>query len=147
MSKEMNWPSAKMMLVTGNWGPVKTFKMIPIDKDAPFIECIFNPTLKILALIGTHKKDQFHMVERLNEDGEPQLKKNPKNEEDKYKKQRVSTETFSEYYLSEKEEIKLFIKNMAVNESEFNYEEYLNAAAMDAPSKSGIDTPPIILEP
>lgn len=146
MSKTNAWPEPSMMLVTGNWGPTQTFKMMPVSNDCPYIECIFNPTAKILAIIGTHKKDQFHMVHKLDEDGEPMMRKKPSPEE-KYRKQRVSTETYSEYYLQEKEEIEEFIKNFAVNASNFDYKKYLDAATMDEPSKSGIDTPPIILQP
>lgn len=146
MSKENLWPEPSMMLVTGNWGPMKTFKLIPVTKDCPYIECIFNPAIKLLAVIGTHKKDQFHMVERLNDDGEPRKRKVPTKDEE-YQKQRVTVETFSEYYVQEKDEIETFIKHFAVNAKDFDYTKFLNAPGMEAPSESGIETPPIILKP
>ena len=42
-----------MMLVSGNWGPYETFKLIPVNTDCPYVEAIFDPSGKILAVIST----------------------------------------------------------------------------------------------
>jgi len=41
-----------MMLFTSSWKNNKTFKMIPATEDCPFVECIFDSQLKVLAVIG-----------------------------------------------------------------------------------------------
>jgi len=38
----------------------------------------------------------------------------------------VSVETFNEFYLSEKSDIEAFIKLFAVNEKDFDYQDFLN---------------------
>ena len=59
-----------MMLVSGNWGPYKTFKMIPVSTECPYIEAIFDPSSKILAVISKEKKPTYHMVPKLDDNGD-----------------------------------------------------------------------------
>lgn len=131
-----------MMLITGTWGPTKTFKLMPTSSECPYIECIFNPSGKILAVISKNKKDSFHMVPRLNEAGEPQMKR-----DNKPKEQRVTLETYQEYYITELDEIKAFIKAFAENAEDYDYDHYLNLPTMETPGATGItkDTSPLII--
>lgn len=135
-----------MLLIKGNWGPSETFKMMPATKNCPYVECIFNPTAKVLAVIGTVSKQAFHTVNRLNDEGDPVRRKNA-TEDAPYKTQRIQQDTFSEYYIFGEEEIENFVKLFAVNTENFDYKKYLNLKTMDSPNASGIEIPPLIIEP
>jgi hypothetical protein len=127
MSKN-NWPEPSMMLATGEWAKMKSFTMMPINNDCPFIECLYNPMAKTLAIIGKTKKDTFHMIPRLDDNGKPSTIKNQPNET---KQQRVSQESYSEYYLTDRTEVENFIKSFAVNHEEFDYKKSLDMDTMD----------------
>ena len=65
------------------------------------------------------------MMPRLDETGQPQRLRTPNKETGKtVKEQRVSVETFSEFYITDKEEIKNFIGMFAVNTASFDYDQY-----------------------
>ena len=134
MSKTNNWPAPSMILVTGTWGPTETFKLIPATKDCPYTECIYNHSAKTLAVIGINKKEAFHMMPRLDDNGTPQKSKLG----GKDKQQRVTLETFSEYYVMGTLEVEEFVKNVAVNADTYNYSTFLNAPSMETPGASGI---------
>ena len=116
-----------MMLITSTWGSKKTFKMIPVNKDCPYNECIFDLDGKVLAVIGKEAKDSMHMVAKLNEWGDPVMMKIGKRQNGKeYAEERKTLNTFYEYYIETADEIKSFIKMFAVNQ-EFDIDQYLNA--------------------
>ena len=77
-----------MMLFTSTWKNSKTFKMVPATGDCPYVECIFDPQLKVLAVIGRNKKDQFHMVTKLDPNGDPEPRKNPRSADKMVKDER-----------------------------------------------------------
>lgn len=115
-----------MMLVTSSWKDGKTFKMIPISADCPFVECIFDPQIKVLAVISRNKKEQFHMVTRLDANGDPEKRKNPGRNGNPYKEERRALETYQEYYIEVMSEIELFIKSFGANSTSYDYGQYLN---------------------
>lgn len=129
-----------MMLLTSNWAKEKSFNLIPISNECPYVEALYNPSAETLAVIGKTKKDTFHMIPRLDDNGHPQQLKISNNTNDPYKKQRVQQESYTEYYITDKEEIKAFIKFFAVNESEFNYLKHLDAK----PSSNLVTSPELI---
>lgn len=131
------------MLITSQWGPQKSFSLIPIEETCPYIECIYNPGAKTLAVIGKTKKDKYQMVPKLNDDGQPQKSKSG-TPENPYKMQRVVQETFSEYYLTDRDDVENFIKRFAVNEKDFDYEKALDMPMMDAPTEGLVQSPTII---
>ena len=88
-----------MLLISGDWMSIPTSKLMPISKECPYVECIFNPAGKVLAVIGTTAKDTFHMIPRLDEFGKEQPLKGGTD----VKEQRITLETFSEYYIQGKE--------------------------------------------
>lgn len=139
--KNKNWAEPSMLMVTGNWGPTLSFKLMPINEECPYIEAIFNPMAKVLAIIGTKKKDVFHMVERLDENGDPRMRKGKPNKDEPIQKQRVSVESYSEYYITERDEIEDFLKNVTVNFKTFDYKKYLDLKTMETPNILGT-TPP-----
>ena len=105
-----------MMLISSAFRQVKSFSLVPVTEDCPYVEAMFDPSASILAVITKVKKNSFHMVPRLNDDGQPIRLKAPNKETGKtVKEQRVSVDTFSEFYVTDKEEIKNFIGMFAIN--------------------------------
>jgi hypothetical protein len=116
-----------MMLISSSFRGVKSFSMIGVTEDCPYVEAIFDPVSAIIVVISKNKKETFTMLPRLNDDGEPQKLKVPNKEAGKVtKEQRVMVETFSEFYITKKEEIENFIELFAINASSFNYKEFMN---------------------
>ena len=118
---------SSMLLITSNWGPTKTFKMIPITKDCPYNEVIFDVQTKTLAIIGKESKESFHMVPKLNDVGDIMRLKVAKKENGKdYAEERKLVSTFYEYYITERDEIESFLSRFAINFTSFDYNQYLN---------------------
>ncbi len=116
-----------MLLITSSWKDGKTFKMIPTTKDCPFVECIYDQQVQVLAVIGSSKKDTFHMLTKLDANGDPETRKTPGRTGNPFKEERRSVETFQEYYIEDLNEIREFIKMFATNADKFDYESYLVA--------------------
>lgn len=113
-----------MMLFTSTWKNSKTFKMIPATGDCPYVECIFDPQLKVLAVIGRNKKDQFHLIPKLDANGDPEPRKNPRSADKVVKEERRTLETYQEYYLEERADIEAFVNHFAFNAKDYNFLKY-----------------------
>ena len=121
-----------MMLVNSSFRGAKSFNLIPVSKDAPYIEAMFDPQSGMLACIGVNSKTTFHMVPRLNEEGQPMRLKVPNKTTGKtMKEQRVSQQTYSEYYLGEKGDINDFINIFAINADTFDYKQFTEVELAD----------------
>lgn len=145
MSDE-KWPAPNMMLVTSNWAQIPSFNLIPIDTFCPYIECLFNPMGKVLAIVGKTKKDKFQMVPRLDTTGTPEVYKGGKDEKQPYKMQRIQQDTYTEYYITDKAEVENFIKRFAVNHEEFDYKMYLDKETMSDPGQVEVPQSTLIVE-
>ena len=121
-----------MMLVNSSFRGAKSFNLIPVSKDAPYIEAMFDPSSGILACIGVNSKQSFHMVPRLNDEGQPMRLKVPNKTTGKtVKEQRVSQQTYSEYYIAEKNDIEDFINIFAINADTFDYKQFTDVEIKD----------------
>ena len=121
-----------MMLVNSSFRGAKSFNLIPVSKDAPYIEAMFDPSSGILACIGVNSKQSFHMVPRLDDKGQPIRLKIPNKTTGKtVKEQRVSQQTYSEYYISEKNDIDNFINIFAINADTFDYKQFTDVEIKD----------------
>lgn len=121
-----------MMLVNSSFRGAKSFNLIPVSKDAPYIEAMFDPSSGILACIGVNSKQSFHMVPRLNDEGQPMRLKVPNKTTGKtVKEQRVSQQTYSEYYIGEKNDIDNFINIFAINADTFDYKQFTEVEVKD----------------
>jgi hypothetical protein len=110
-----------MMLISSAFRGVKSFSMIPVTQDCPYVEAMFDPSSGILAVISKVKKQAMHMVPRLDENGQPIRLRTPNMETGKtVKEQRMQIETFSEIYITEKDEIAQFVYMFAVNAEQFD---------------------------
>jgi len=145
MSKT-NWPAPSMMIVTSNWAGMKSFSLMPVNNECPYVEAMYNPAAQTLAVIGKTKKDTFHMIPRLSDEGKPIHLKTGATKEEPFKKQRVQQESYTEYYIVDKVEAEAFIKNFTVNHEDFDYKEILDKEMMAAPNASGILTGPTLDE-
>ena len=114
-----------MMLVNSSFRNAKSFTLIPVSADSPYVEAMFDPQSSILAVISKVMKQSYHMVPKLNDDGEPMRLKQPNQQTGKtVKEERRLVDTFSEFYLSDKKDIEAFIHMFAVNAADFDYNEF-----------------------
>lgn len=103
-----------MMLIHSAFKNVKSFSLISVDKNCPYIEALFDPASKVLAVITKEKKNTFHMVPKLKDDGTPMGNK----------QQRVQIQTYGEYYITNTEDIDNFISIFAINDN-FDYKKFI----------------------
>ena len=99
----------------------KSFKLVPITLDCPYVECMFSAKDKVLAVISKVMKQSYHMVPKLDDNGDPVKTKTKRPNNNEYKEERRLVDTFSEFYLLTPEEINGFIESFAVNAKEFDY--------------------------
>ena len=133
-------PGKNMILINSVdfQGVARSFKMIPITQDCPYVECIFSVNDKILAVITKIMKQSYHFVPKIDDNGDPVYVKNPKARASgkQVKEERRLVDTFSEFYIITPEEIKGFIQSFAVNAKEFDYESIIDGAMEEEdPSK------------
>jgi hypothetical protein len=114
-----------MMLVNSSFRGVKSFTLIPVSNDSPYVEAMFDPSSSILAVISKVMKQSYHMVAKLDESGQPQKLKAPNPQTGKtVKEERRLVDTFSEFYLNDRKDIDTFIHMFAVNAEDFSVEEF-----------------------
>lgn len=118
-----------MLLASNYWGEAKSFKLVPVTDDCPFTEALYDVNTGLLAVISKIKKQIFHNVPKLDDNGDIMSMKIGKRENGKpYKEERRTLETFHEYYIIEEKEIVDFIKLFTVNEKEYDYMQYIESA-------------------
>lgn len=114
-----------MMLINSSFRNAKSFTLIPVSNDSPYVEAMFDPTSSILAVISKVMKQSYHMVPRLSDTGEPIKLKIPNQQTGKtVKEERRLVDTFSEFYLSDQKDIETFIHMFAVNAKDFDYNSF-----------------------
>ena len=92
----------------------RSFKMIPANKDCPYVECIFDPTSKVFVIISKVTKTSLHMLPKLDEYGKA-ISGNKGAKQD-----RRSIDTFQEYYIEEMDSIVDVVNLFAVNAKKFD---------------------------
>ena len=114
-----------MMLVNSTFRNAKSFTLIPVSQDSPYVEAMFDPASSILAVISKVMKQSYHMVPKLDDEGQPMRLKKPNMQTGKtVKEERRLVDTFSEFYLNDKTDIETFIHMFAVNADTFDYKQY-----------------------
>lgn len=115
-----------MLLVSSYWGESKTFKLIPVTSECPYVEGMYDPTTNILVVIGKTKKNSLHMVPKLDDSGDAvEMKLKPRKNGKNYKEERKAIDTFQEYYILEKDEQENFLSMFTVNKDSFDYKKYM----------------------
>lgn len=139
-----------MLLISSSWDGQPTFKMIPASKEAPYNEVIFDPAAPALAIVSKEKKQTLHMLPKLTDTGDVQMLKVAKRENGKqYAEQRVSMETFYEYFIENQDEILDFVKTFAFNGATFDYQSIVNKAftKTEKPLSPIVTAPSLVVEP
>ena len=114
-----------MMLVNSSFRNAKSFTLIPVSQNSPYVEAMFDPSSGILAVISKVMKQSYHMVPKLDDEGQPMRLKKPNVQTGKtVKEERRLVDTFSEFYLSDKKDIETFIHMFAVNADSFDYNQF-----------------------
>ncbi len=115
-----------MMLYKSGWGTestfLPTFKMIPTSSDCPFNEVLFDPSSKILAVVGKEKKQAYRLVPKLNDKGRPVIV--TERGVPVEVQERKLMENFYEYYLENLDDVQRFIEMFAINADSFDWKEY-----------------------
>lgn len=129
------------MAVHSTWGQKPTFRLIPITNDAVYSEGIYDPDSKVLILMSREIKQQFHMVQKLDDNGFPIPMKVGKAHPDGSvnKKERKQIETYNEHYLVNVSDIDLFMSSFVFNK-EFDYKQFVSPSQIIAPSKPELIT-------
>ena len=88
-----------MLLVSSYYGEHNSFKMVPVTEDCPYVECIYDPKINFLVLIGKISKHVLKMLEKLDDNGAPVPVKNfnPQVHKQQHKVERKHLEVFQEY--------------------------------------------------
>jgi len=134
-----------MLAVTSPWSNQKSFKLIPIKTECPFTEVIFDPSTVTLVVFSKETKQGLHMVPLRDENGDIAKPKGQRKNPDgsvsqkNYKEKQVTLETFTEHYLTEKEEIENLISIIAVNAESFNFKKYLEPPTIITPETPKIE--------
>ena len=116
-----------MMLVNSAFRNAKSFTLIPVSNDSPYVEAMFDPSSGVLAVISKVMKQSYNMVPKLDDTGQPVRLKTPNQQTGKtHKEERRLVDTFSEFYLQDKDDIELFINMFAINAEQFDYNSFLN---------------------
>lgn len=126
----MTTPSAygSMLAVNSVWGNNKTFRMIPVDSNCPYMECIYDPETKILVVISKNHKQSYHMLPVLDDHGDEVPVKKARRNGKPIKEERRLLDTYQEYYIIVNEEIYDFLSKVAVNADAFDFKSYVEAA-------------------
>ena len=115
---------SNMMIYAAKWNDVDTFRMIPTSEECPFIEAIYDPTEKVLAVISKEVKEKPMMMPKLSDKGLPIQVKRPDGSLG-LQEQRVIMDTYYEYYISEKADIREFVEKFAVNPSHKSFQSFI----------------------
>jgi len=139
--------SKSMMLVTVPYTPTeKSFRMIPVTKDCPYIDAVYWRDKKVLEVNSPFKKNEYGMYPKMDDNGDVELRKQPKEDKETgektfHKQERRMTEVLQKYYIIEQVEIIAFIEALAINSKTVDYMSLLAPAIIEAPK------PSIILQP
>lgn len=101
----------------------KSFTLVPIQDNVPFIQGMYDPTGKSLVLLSPHQRQHFDMLTQFDSKGFPKIIKGPNNEQ-MYAKKLTEFSQNHEVSISNEKSIRAFVKafcNLSLEE-----EEYLN---------------------
>ncbi len=116
---------ANMLLIQSDWNEDKTFKLIPLTNDCPYIEAIYDPSTKVLVMISRVSMTKLHMLPKLDDNGDPAPLKVPRKNGRAVKEERKSIETFQEFYIDNTDAIDSLVDIFAINKDKFDYKQYI----------------------
>lgn len=116
MNKENSLQS--MMVFKADWKGQATFRMLPVVKDCPFTEVLYDPEQNVLAIISTNHIPKYQMLPKLNGRGELTTYKTKNEKGDNVvgqAQERSIVESYYEYYIEDKKDIAYFLDVFAIN--------------------------------
>lgn len=116
---------ANMLLIQSIWNEGETFKLIPLTKDCPYIEGIYDPSSHVLVMISHVSMTKLHMLPKLDDNGDPAPLKSVRANGRTVKEERRSIETFQEFYIDNPKAIDDIIDIFAVNKDKFDYKKFV----------------------
>ena len=119
-----NQVGRNMLIVTQSHAGEPTFSLIAATESCPFVECIYTPQNKQLAIITKIQKDTFHFFSKIDDNGDVMLAKKVRLNGKTHKEERKQIKTFYEYYLTEEKEILDFVNLYATNPDGFKIANY-----------------------
>lgn len=124
----------------------KSFRLIPAKADCPYIDAVYWKDKKVLEVVTAFKKNEYNMFVKLDDNGEPEKRKQPGQDEHGnqkiHKQERKLTEVMMNYYIIEQVEIIAFIEAFAINSNKVNYMAILtDPGAIVEPPKPSIIMP------
>ena len=139
MTKDKNLKS--MLLINTVWNMKRTFKLMPISKECPFVECIYDPESQMLAVVLDKIKDSYHMLPKLDDNGDnvPVKGKSRPNGE-KFKTERRLVQTYGEVYIADTKDQEQIIELFAINSDVFDYKTMLTAMPPEGECKDCDET-------
>jgi hypothetical protein len=127
-----------MMAVSSVWGQNRTFRLIPLDINCPYVEGIYDPETKVLVLISKNMKQSYHMLPVLDDNGDAVSAKRPRANGKQLREERRLLDTYQEYYMILNEEIYSFLDKVIVNK-DYDYRSFVEAPAVtNASDAAGI---------
>ena len=114
-----------MLLIQSDWNEDKTFKLLLLTIDCPYIEGIFDPSNNVLVMISRVSMSKLHMLPKLDDNGDPAPLKVPRKNGRTVKEERKTVETFQEFYIDNAEAIDAIIDIFAVNKDKFDYKKFI----------------------
>jgi len=106
---------SSMMVISSDWYGMETFRMIPLTKECPYIEVIYDPKSETLAIISKELKDKPQMLVKLNDKGEAIHLKSSTPEKPAMAEERRMIPAYYEYYINSKTEILTFLDYFSVS--------------------------------
>jgi hypothetical protein len=140
MSKVTNDFGRNMMLLTTYWGNDKTFKLMPVKANCPYMEVIYDPTTDMLVVITTNNKQNLQLVPKLDDDGNQIQCKKPKTNGKPWKEKHTLMTVPQEFYIVEREEMDSFITTFAANAETYEWKAWYKDMEQEL-SKKIITTP------
>lgn len=122
-----NTLGGNMLLIKSSWNEGETFRMLPLSKDCPYVECIFDPSTNVFVVISTVTKTTLHMLPKLDDNGDPAPLKMKRPNGRTVKEERKTIETFQEFYIDDKDAIAELVNIFAINKDSFDYKKYIKA--------------------
>tara|TARA_S200002703_G_scaffold78804_1_gene67863 strand:- start:183 stop:593 length:411 start_codon:yes stop_codon:yes gene_type:complete len=128
-----------MLLVSSAFRGAQSFNLVPATPECPYVEAMYDPSSGILAVISKVMKQSYHMIPKLDDNGDPlRVKGSPREGGKTVREERRLVDTFSEFYITDKQEISDFINIFAVNADSFDFSQYM--VDVEATEKSPIIT-------
>lgn len=116
-----------MFLVQATWNDHQTFRTVPLTDACPYVECIWEAEQKVLIVISKITKNAFHMMPKLDDNGDPMPSKTRRPNGRMIKEEKKSVETFQEYYIEDMKAIKLLLEATCINSKTFDFNSFLTA--------------------